>query len=1097
MLSIVRRWMKSRKQVLDYLIVTSSDAHCSEYVRHEDKIRERISSFSGSNGHLLIGMDEAFLWTDGRYYLQATKQLSSDWKLMKEDDDKMEELLVEKESSKIGLDFTRCDIGLWNRMTNIKFIDISTDGFFEEELMKNFVETNGEYHKRNGIFLHDSKFSGIHFSDKKEELCNDLKFVQSSHIIISSLDEIAWLLNLRCLNEFKYVPFFLSFVIVSSSGECSFFCDNVQSESVQDYLKSNNIKLFPYNHFYDFLQSLLDNPINTKIQMDLTANVKLYQIIPEEKRSIIPSPIARRKCIKNPTEINGSINAHNRDSIALNKFLRKLENCIRSKEKITEIDASNMIHEERKKNENFVSDSFEAISASGPNGAIIHYRPENEYFIQPSLPYLLDSGGHYLDGTTDVTRTIFFQEQPNHIKEMYTKVIKAHIGVASLKIPKSYDKEKNIWLQLDAIARSELWKFSGDNYLHGTGHGVGYFLGVHEKPIMSYRYGNGENITFRDGMIITIEPGFYSTDNYGIRFENCYLTELHDDHYTFRPLTLVPIDTNNLLKHLLNKKEMEWINNYHHLIQKEISGNITETVDTLMEKTIEWDGTEYKTNKFIGKGSFGKCYLFDGEHDTKIAVKYIEIRHHSAARLEKLTSEVMVQSNLIHSNVVQLFNVLQKSSQFRILLEYCPNQDLSKLLEKRNKLTIVECRFFMRHIMEGVKFIHDKNYVHCDLKPNNIFLSDGLIPKIGDFGLITSIYEDERHIGRGKAGTSTYMAPEIIRDYCFSYASDIWALGVIFYKMLDGQLPFNGTKFEELFKNMLEPRRRIRRRDVIDAELLLDKMFEVSMEYRITLREMEKDAFFKTPIPLQLPLSAFQSIPTFTQSQMRKSKRKRMSVKTKSKQFEEFINWITCGDDDKLKENLKEMKKDRLIYVDQWWKTANGLCYLLNDGTKGIRFTDNSIVCQFPDSSAAITYADRMLREVEIYQFNEFSSDFLTRKCKLFQTIMKNMKFANKPSNRFRSRVFPLEHYLLNNNYQIWYLSNGIVQVSIKHDWKNTNTKEYLLLMKEKKIIYINSHDEIEDILINRSFDTHISLKCALRSFGELMKDKCFDLFNY
>ena len=387
-------------------------------------------------------------------------------------------------------------------------------------------------------------------------------------ILICALDELAWLLNIRG-NDVTYNPVAVGFAYFSTSYRILFMNDGKISNELAAYLHENGIEQRPYNDIYKFLQEL---PAEEQIFIDPNkTNYKLVNILPSKNKTILGvSPVTWLKSIKNETEMQGRRAAMVRDGAAMVQFLYWLDTHI-GKEDISELDIAEKLREFRSKQALYKGESFGTIAGYREHGAIVHYSasPESNSLLKPEGFVLVDSGAQYLDGTTDITRTLYIGEPTPEEKRAYTAVLKAHIAIERLVFPAGYSGP-----QLDAVARSQMWAL-GYNYGHGTGHGVGAAMNVHEGPISFGNRGITSGVPFEPGMVISDEPGYYKTGGFGIRIENCVTVReaFENEHGRFlgiEPLTLAPIETKLVEVSLLSDQELEWLNGYHAHVREKV-----------------------------------------------------------------------------------------------------------------------------------------------------------------------------------------------------------------------------------------------------------------------------------------------------------------------------------------------------------------------------------------------------------------------------------------------------------------------------------------------------------------------------------------------
>ena len=417
------------------------------------------------------------------------------------------------------------------------------------------------------VFLHSLEHAGQTCEQKLELVRLAMTKKGADHLLISSLDDIAWLLNLRG-SDIECNPVFLSYLILSKEGICLYINDSRVEADACKALASFGVELRAYDTVASDLGLL---PTNSRIQFDPeTTSHWLLESLPESTGIIeAVSPTNLLKAVKNDVEIASMMNCHRRDGVAIVRFMRWLENIIPTGN-ITEVDIDEHLESFRAQSSEFKGPSFPTIAGYGPNGAICHYRAEKASCLQikPKGLLLVDSGGQYPDGTTDITRTFACGEMTDEEKHDYTLVLKSHINLAQTKF-----KKGTRGIQLDILARQPLWEL-GMDYSHGTGHGVGYFLNVHEGP--QGISPSWQDVPLKPGMLITNEPGMYRTGEHGIRIENIMLVvedikTKFGQFYKLEALTLAPIDTQPLVMALLNSKEIKWLNQYHTKVNEALS----------------------------------------------------------------------------------------------------------------------------------------------------------------------------------------------------------------------------------------------------------------------------------------------------------------------------------------------------------------------------------------------------------------------------------------------------------------------------------------------------------------------------------------------
>uniref|UniRef100_A0A672QD35 Xaa-Pro aminopeptidase 1 n=1 Tax=Sinocyclocheilus grahami TaxID=75366 RepID=A0A672QD35_SINGR len=564
----LRQAMKNSKYITEPIqayIIPSGDAHQSEYIAPCDCRREFICGFNGSAGTAIVTEQHAALWTDGRYFLQASQQMDNNWTLMKmglKETPSQEDWLVSilPENSKVGVDPWIIAADQWKSMSKA----LSSAGHSLVAVQDNLIDTIWEDRPAppsTKLITLGLKYTGLTWQDKVTALRGKMAERKISWFVVTALDEIAWLFNLRG-SDIEYNPVFFAYAIIGISN-IKLFVDSKRllDPAVQEHLELDSpskpeltIQCFPYESVYTELQAVCA-ALAPKEKMWICdkASCALTQVIPKSHRSAIPyTPLCLAKAVKNPTEIQAMKMAHIKDAVALCELFAWLEKEI-PKGMVTEISVADKAEELRSQQRDFVGLSFPTISSVGPNGAIIHYR----------------------DGTTDVTRTVHFGTPTDYEKECFTYVLKGHIAVSAAVFPNGTKGHL-----LDSFARAALWD-SGLDYLHGTGHGVGCFLNVHEGPCgISYK-------TFADepleaGMIVSDEPGYYEDGSFGIRIENVVLVIPAKTKYnyrnrgslTFEPLTLVPIQLKMINTDLLTQKERDWVNDYHKTCRETIGAEL-------------------------------------------------------------------------------------------------------------------------------------------------------------------------------------------------------------------------------------------------------------------------------------------------------------------------------------------------------------------------------------------------------------------------------------------------------------------------------------------------------------------------------------------
>ena len=561
------------KNKLDGFIQPRADSYLGEYVPECDARLEWLSGFTGSAGVILILHNQVVLFVDSRYTIQAKNETKNTGiKVILSSKQSLEKYMAlnAKKYNKIAYDPWLHSYsyikGIFNigKKYNIQFLSL------KENPIDLFWNKDRERIPNSKINIHPIKYAGISSTKKIKKLCLYMKELDVKAYIVNHPDAIAWLLNIRGM-DLNHTPIILTRAIIFSNGNIFLFINSSRiDKNIQKHFK-NNIKIYPIDSILKEIIKISNN--NNKILIDpgyvsyaLVQNIKYKSTNLIEKKC----PIEKMKSIKNKIEIKGAISAHIKDGEALSKFLywiQKYKTSLNS-----ELLASNKIDNLRSKQDNFICTSFETISGFSSNGAIVHYRvtkKSDKKFTNNNI-YLCDSGGQYLEGTTDVTRTVAIGKPSQNMKDHFTTVLKGHIALASAIFP--YGTSGN---DLDLLARLPLWK-KDLNYGHGTGHGVGSCLSVHEGP---HRISKGSYTVLEPGMVTSNEPGFYLTNKYGIRIENLMLVKKiknknNKNMLAFETLTLAPIDINLINYSLLTKEEIFWLNNYHNTVYKKISKNL-------------------------------------------------------------------------------------------------------------------------------------------------------------------------------------------------------------------------------------------------------------------------------------------------------------------------------------------------------------------------------------------------------------------------------------------------------------------------------------------------------------------------------------------
>lgn len=564
-------------------IIPSTDPHLSEYVAPHWMSREWISGFTGSAGTVVVLMDEAGLWTDSRYFLQAAQELEGSgitlYKEMLPETPGITEFLGRKlkQGESVSIDGKMFSVQQVEQMKEeLAAYGIEVDIFGDP--LKDIWKDRPSI-PDSPAFVYDIKYAGKTCEEKLAAIRAELKKKGAYALFLSALDEIAWTLNLRG-NDVHCNPVVVSYLLITQDDAIYFIAPEKVTQEVDAYLKEQHIS----RKSYDETEAYLTTFAGKNILIDpKKTNFAIYSAIHPECSIIrAESPVALLKAIRNEQEIAGIHAAMQRDGVALVRFLKWLEEAVPSG-KETELSIDRKLHEFRAAQPLYMGESFDTIAGYKEHGAIVHYSatPESNATLQPEGFLLLDSGAQYLDGTTDITRTIALGELTEEEKTDYTLILKGHIALAMARFPAG-----TRGAQLDVLARMPIWNH-GMNFLHGTGHGVGHFLSVHEGP-QSIRM-NENPIVLQPGMVTSNEPGVYKAGSHGIRTENLTLVckdkeGMFGEYLKFETITLCPICTKGIVKELLTKEEIEWLNTYHQTVYEKLSPSLTEEEKVWLRK---------------------------------------------------------------------------------------------------------------------------------------------------------------------------------------------------------------------------------------------------------------------------------------------------------------------------------------------------------------------------------------------------------------------------------------------------------------------------------------------------------------------------------
>ena len=567
--------MTFRPNNIKAFIIPSTDPHLSEYVAPYWMSREWISGFTGSAGTAVILMDKAGLWADSRYFLQAEKELEGSgitlYKEMLPETPSITKFLCQnlKPGESVSID---------GKMFSVQQVEQMKEDLAPYQLQVNLFgdPLKNIWKDRPSMpdapaFIYDVKYAGKSCGEKVAAIRTELKEKGIFALFLSSLDEIAWTLNLRG-SDVHCNPVIVSYLLVTQDEVVYFISPEKITQEVNEYLQEQQVSLRKYDEAESFLNSFAGE--NILIDPKKT-NYSIYSAInPACKVVRGESPVTLLKAIRNEQEIAGIHHAMQRDGVALVKFLKWLEASVLSG-KETELSVDRKLHEFRAAQPLYMGESFDTIAGYKEHGAIVHYSAteESDVTLQSKGFLLLDSGAQYLDGTTDITRTIALGELTEEEKTDYTLILKGHIALAMAKFPAG-----TRGAQLDVLARMPIWSH-GMNFLHGTGHGVGHFLSVHEGP-QSIRM-NENPIVLQPGMVTSNEPGVYKAGSHGIRTENLTLVckdkeGMFGEYFKFETITLCPICKKGIIKEMLTAEEVKWFNDYHQTVYKKLSPSLNE-----------------------------------------------------------------------------------------------------------------------------------------------------------------------------------------------------------------------------------------------------------------------------------------------------------------------------------------------------------------------------------------------------------------------------------------------------------------------------------------------------------------------------------------
>lgn len=569
-LALLREEMS--KHNIDAFIVYSADPHMSEYLPNEWKERSWLTGFTGSAGFVVVMKEKAGLWTDGRYFTQALIELEgSGIDLFKDGiegtPNYIDWIISESEvGAKVAVNALATSHANWEALKTK--LEKNNRHLIDLPLLEDVWTDRGEVSK-NPIFVHPLKFAGESVESKLQRIREEIKKESATAHIISSLDDVAWTLNLRG-SDVECNPVFLGYLLITLD-EAKLFVDIEKlTDEAKSAMKSANVTLMSYETFLPELSLLKDE----KVMVAPNSNQSIFEALKLQNDLIVrPAPGHLMKAIKNETELEGFRKVMVRDGVAMVKFLHWLTHNV-GKEDMTEFTIGEKLEQFRAEGENFVGTSFTSIIGYKENGAIMHYSADKETAktVEKDRSILVDSGGQYLEGTTDITRTFPLGEVSDEFKKNSTLVLKGLIQLSKVKFPKG-----TAGVHLDAFARLALWK-EGKDYNHGTGHGVGSFMNVHEGPQNIRKDLNP--IQLLPGMVVSNEPGYYVEGEYGIRHENLIAVKEWkktewNQFYEFETLTICPFFKNSIVKEMLTHDEVEWINEYHKFCEEKLSPHLS------------------------------------------------------------------------------------------------------------------------------------------------------------------------------------------------------------------------------------------------------------------------------------------------------------------------------------------------------------------------------------------------------------------------------------------------------------------------------------------------------------------------------------------
>lgn len=584
-LSALRKCMQEKH--IDIYIVPTADFHQSEYVGEHFKARAYITGFTGSAGTAVITLHDAKLWTDGRYFLQAAKQLEGTgvtlMKMFEPGVPTIEEYLEAelKSGQTLSFDGRVVSVGEGDEYASIaKKNGAKID--YQEDLI-DAIWTDRPPLSEEPVWFLEEKYSGESTESKLSRIRKEMEDAGCDTHIVSTLDDICWTLNIRG-NDIDFFPLVLSYAIIKKDSLELYIDERKLDDKLKTIFKKEGVRLHPYNAIYEDVKKL---PENTTVLIDKSKlNYAIFNNIPNAVSIVNKrNPEILMKALKNPVEVENIKKAEIKDSVAHVRFMKWLKENL-GKIRITEMSASEKLDEFRAEMGNFIRDSFEPISSYGPHSAIVHYSssPETDVELKAGSLYLSDTGAGFYEGSTDITRTYALGEVPKKMKDDFTIVAISNLQLASAKF-----LQGSSGLTLDILARKPFWD-RGLNYNHGTGHGVGYLLNIHEGPAgFRYKFRAGETEEIQEGMVITDEPGLYIEGSHGIRLENELLARKgiqneYGQFLYFETITLIPFDLDAISLDMLNEENRKLLNDYHKRVYEEIAPHLNEEEKAFLKK---------------------------------------------------------------------------------------------------------------------------------------------------------------------------------------------------------------------------------------------------------------------------------------------------------------------------------------------------------------------------------------------------------------------------------------------------------------------------------------------------------------------------------